>query len=66
MPASIDSIPTCAGQEDPVSMAYNASKRAGEAMRKLQYIIAIDIMVSPSGNRYVKAIEAGKSDGKAP
>ena len=46
IPASIDSIPTCAGQEDPVSMAYNASGRAIEAVRKLNYIIAIDIMVS--------------------
>ena len=27
-PASIDSIPTCAGQEDPVSMSYNAARRA--------------------------------------
>lgn len=46
IPASIDSIPTCAGQEDPVSMAYNAANRAIEAVRKLNYIIAIDIMVS--------------------
>ena len=46
IPASIDSIPTCAGQEDPVSMAYNASSRAIEAVRKLNYIIAIDIMVA--------------------
>ena len=46
VPASIDSIPTCAGQEDPVSMAYNTSNRAIEAVRKLNYITAIDIMVA--------------------
>lgn len=46
VPASIDSIPTCAGQEDPVSMAYNASNRAIEAVRKLNHITAIDIMVA--------------------
>lgn len=40
-PSSIDSIPTCASQEDPVSMAYFAAKKAGECVRKLEYIIAI-------------------------
>ncbi len=46
VPASIDSIPTCAGQEDPVSMAYNAATRSLEAVRKLNYILAIDILVA--------------------
>ena len=46
VPASADSISTCAGQEDPVSMAYNAARRAGQAVGKLQYMIAIEIMVA--------------------
>ena len=46
IPASIDSIPTCAGQEDPVSMSYNAARRACQAVRKLDYVIAIEIMVA--------------------
>ena len=46
IPATIDSIPTCAGQEDPVSMSYNAARRACQAVRKLDYVIAIEIMVA--------------------
>lgn len=45
-PSSIDSIPTCAGQEDPVSMAYFAAKKAGECARKLEHIIAIEYFVT--------------------
>lgn len=45
-PASVDSVPTCANQEDPVSMAYTASKKAYYAAKKLQYIVAIELMVA--------------------
>lgn len=45
-PASVDSVPTCANQEDPVSMGYTASKKAYYAAKKLQYIVAIELMVA--------------------
>lgn len=45
-PASVDSVPTCANQEDPVSMAYTASKKAYYAAKKLQYVTAIELMVA--------------------
>jgi histidine ammonia-lyase len=45
-PSTIDSISTCANQEDPVSMAYFASKKAISVANKLQYMVAIEIMVS--------------------
>lgn len=45
-PSTIDSISTCANQEDPVSMAYFASKKALTVATKLQYMVAIEIMVS--------------------
>lgn len=61
IPASIDSIPTCAGQEDPVSMAYNAAKRANEAVRKLQYMLAIDIMVALQAVDLLKPQKQGKA-----
>lgn len=64
VPSSIDSIPTCAGQEDPVSMAYNAAKRAGEAVKKLQYIIAIDIMVSLQAIDFLKPLKQGNATAK--
>ena len=59
IPACIDSIPTCAGQEDPVSMAYNSVRRAGEAVRKLEYIIAIDMMVALQAIDLLKPLKQG-------
>jgi len=44
IPASSDSVPTCAGQEDPVSNAYLATTKAYEATQKLRYILAIEIL----------------------
>lgn len=46
MPVTIDNVPTCANQEDPVSMAYYAAKKAGVSVYKLQYITAIEVYVA--------------------
>lgn len=43
-PASTDSITTCAGQEDPVSMDYRSSQKALEAARKLKKMAAIELL----------------------
>lgn len=45
-PSTIDNIPTCANQEDPVSLSYFASKKAYQVAKKLQYIIAIEFMTA--------------------
>lgn len=57
IPVSIDSIPTCANQEDPVSMAYYAAKKAGAAARKLQYVAAIEIYVALQAMEFLKPLE---------
>lgn len=57
IPVTIDSISTCANQEDPVSMAYYASKKAGTAVRKLQYVIAIEIYVALQAMEFLKPLE---------
>lgn len=44
MPATVDSIPTSAGQEDYVAMGYNASKKAAESAEKLEYVLAIELL----------------------
>ncbi|MGW7542646.1 HAL/PAL/TAL family ammonia-lyase [Streptomyces sp. NPDC054770] len=44
VPASADSVPTSAGQEDTVSNAYLAALKAYRAARKLGYVIAIELM----------------------
>lgn len=43
-PASVDSIPTCGGQEDYVAMGYNAAKKAIQVVEKLEYILAIELL----------------------
>ena len=41
LPATADNISTCADQEDPVSMAYSASKKACESMEHLLNLTAL-------------------------
>lgn len=43
-PSVIDNTPTCAGQEDYVSMGYNACKKAVAVAEKLEYILAIELL----------------------
>ncbi len=45
-PSTIDSISTCANQEDPVSFAYFAAKKALDTANKLQYLTAIQYMTA--------------------
>jgi len=45
-PASVDTITTCAGQEDPVSMAYGAAQKAQEAADKLLTMTGLECMVA--------------------
>ena len=43
-PVSVDSIPTSANQEDPVSFGFYASRKACEVAKKLEYLNAIELM----------------------
>ncbi|MFB5662963.1 histidine ammonia-lyase [Alteribacillus sp. HJP-4] len=43
-PSTVDSISTCADQEDYVAMGYNAAKKAREVVNKLEYILAIELL----------------------
>lgn len=43
-PATIDNIPTCANQEDYVSMGYNAALKAYECVELSKYIFAIELL----------------------
>ncbi len=44
VPASVDSITTCAGQEDPVSMAYHAGYKSNQSAKKLLQMTGILLM----------------------
>ncbi|PAB56211.1 HAL/PAL/TAL family ammonia-lyase [Anaeromicrobium sediminis] len=43
-PATVDNVPTCALQEDYVSMGYNAALKAYKCMELARYVTAIEIM----------------------
>ena len=48
-PASVDSIPTSAGQEDHVSMAPIAALKAGTIARNAAGVIAIELIAAAQG-----------------
>lgn len=43
-PSSVDSIPTCAGQEDHVSMSTNAARHARKVVQNVEYVVAIELL----------------------
>lgn len=51
-PASVDSIPTSAGQEDHVSMAPIAARKAAQIARNAAGVIAVELMAAAGGIDY--------------
>jgi len=51
-PASVDSIPTSAGQEDHVSMAPIAARKAGTIARNVAGVVAVELMAGAEGIDY--------------
>ncbi|MDR2523769.1 MAG: aromatic amino acid ammonia-lyase [Synergistaceae bacterium] len=45
-PAAIDAVPTCAMQEDYVSMGYNAALKAREVVRLLEYVLGNELLTA--------------------
>ncbi|MGO4889740.1 histidine ammonia-lyase [Anaerobacillus sp. MEB173] len=54
-PATVDSIPTCADQEDYVSMGYNSAKKAREIARKLEYVLAIELLSIYNAHQFIES-----------
>jgi histidine ammonia-lyase len=48
-PASVDTIPTSANQEDHVSMAAFAARKAGDIARNAANVIAIELLAAAQG-----------------
>ena len=48
-PSSVDSIPTSAGQEDHVSMAPIAARKAGQIARNAAGVIAVELIAAAQG-----------------
>ncbi len=54
-PATIDNTPTCGSQEDYVAMGYNASKKAGTIVDRLEYILAIELLSAFEAQPFLNA-----------
>ncbi|MDI6707569.1 MAG: histidine ammonia-lyase [Candidatus Thermoplasmatota archaeon] len=58
-PASVDSIPTSANQEDHVSMGTISARKALEILRNVEYIVAIEFLCAAQGLEFNRPLKAG-------
>lgn len=59
-PASVDSIPTCAGQEDHVSMGTIAARKAVNIVANVTNVIAIEFMAAAQGLDFLHPLRSSK------
>ncbi|MEZ4917999.1 MAG: histidine ammonia-lyase [Saprospiraceae bacterium] len=60
MPASADSIVSCNGQEDHVSMAANAATKALRVVENIERVLAIEFMVAAQALEFRKPLKTSK------
>jgi histidine ammonia-lyase len=60
-PASVDSIPTSADQEDHVSMGTIASRKAREILENVQNVVAIEYLTAAQGIDLVSPLKPSES-----
>lgn len=58
-PASVDSIPTSANQEDHVSMATHGARRTGQLAENAAHVIAIELLAAAQGLDFLKPLTSG-------
>ncbi len=64
-PASADSIPTSANQEDHVSMGTIAARQAREILENVRYILAIECLAAAQGIDFLAPLAPGVGTGAA-
>ncbi len=64
-PASVDSIPTCANQEDHVSMGTIAARKCAQIIDNVQHVIAIEAMCAAQALDFRLPMHAGNGTKKA-
>lgn len=64
-PASVDSIPTSANQEDHNSMGSIAARKCHKIMQNLENVLAIELLTSSQALEYLKPLKPGKGTGAA-
>ncbi len=58
-PASVDSIPTSAGQEDHVSMGNAAGLKAQQVLANVEHALAIELLAGAQGVEFLAPLEPG-------
>ncbi len=58
-PASVDSIPTSANQEDHNSMGSIAARHCFQILKNVQNVIAIELMTAAQGIEFLKPLHCG-------
>lgn len=59
-PASVDSIPSSANQEDHVSMGTTAARKAREILKNAQRVLAIEMLAAAQALEFRKGFKKGK------
>ena len=65
VPASSDSLPTSAMQEDHVSMAWGAARKLREAVANLQRVVAVELLCAARGLELRSPLEPAAGTGAA-
>ena len=60
-PASVDSMPTSANQEDHVSMATFAARKAGDVVTNVRRIVAIELMAACQGIDFRRPLRSSEA-----
>ena len=60
-PASVDSLPTSANQEDHVSMATFAARRLGAMLDNTAHIIGIELLAAAQGIEFLRPLSSSKA-----
>jgi histidine ammonia-lyase len=55
-PGSVDSVPTSAGQEDHVSMATGAARKAGRIAKNAAGVIGVELLAAAQGVDFHKPL----------
>jgi histidine ammonia-lyase len=59
-PASVDTIPTSANQEDHVSMGVSAARKAVEIVGNVEYVLALEWLAAAQAREFHKDLRAGQ------
>jgi histidine ammonia-lyase len=57
-PASVDSLPTSANQEDHVSMATFAARRLQPMLQNTAHIVAIELLAAAQGIEFLRPLQS--------